>query len=49
MGKITGTLVQMAEQRKLPVLVVAGDGTRELTLDDLESSVRAGLHRLLAP
>ena len=49
MGKITGTLVQLAEQRNVPVLVVAGDGNAELTLDDLGSAVRAGLPRLLAP
>jgi glycerate 2-kinase len=49
MGKITGTLVQLAEQRNVLVLVVAGDGNAELTLDDLGSAVRAGLPRLLAP
>ena len=49
MGKITGTLVQLAEQRNLPVLIVAGAGTGELTLDDLAASVRGGLQRLLAP
>jgi glycerate 2-kinase len=49
MGKITGTLVRMAEQRNVPVLIVAGDGSGELTLDDLGSAVRAGLRRLLAP
>lgn len=49
MGKITGTLVRMAEQRNVPVLIVAGDGSSELTLDDLGSAVRAGLRRLLAP
>lgn len=49
MGKITGTLVQLAERRGIPVLIVAGaGGAQDLTLDDLEARVRAGLGSLLA-
>lgn len=50
MGKITGTLVRMAEARGIPVLIVAGDADGEvLGLEDLANRVRAGLAGLLAP
>lgn len=48
MGKITGTLVQLAEQRGIPALVVAGEpGGEVLTLDDLAARTRIGLAGLL--
>lgn len=48
MGKITGTLVQLAEQRGIPALIVAGEpGSEVLTLDDLAARTRKGLAGLL--
>jgi glycerate 2-kinase len=48
MGKITGTLVKLAEDRGVPVLIIAGHGGGpDLTLDDLEARVRTELEQLL--